>query len=178
MTIWGKPGPLKRNAKRLTAIAMLAAALIAYHLANIPPTADLTQLRYAYNFSRHALPEVAGPERRSYRPMHPDFHHITAFMSTLGAGASLSDIDGDGLPNDVCYVDTITDQIIVTPAPGTGDRYKPFALDANQRGPLFTRSSMGPMGCVAADVDEDGRTDLLVYYAGRTPILFLSRPKS
>jgi enediyne biosynthesis protein E4 len=97
-------------------------------------------------------------------------------MSTLGAGAALADIDGDGLPNDVCYVDTVTDQVIVTPAPGTGDRYKPFALNPNLRTPLYARSTMGPMGCLAADLDEDGRTDLLVYYAGRTPILFLSRP--
>jgi len=171
------PGPFKRNAKRLTAVAMLATAVLVYQLANAPAVADLSQVQFPYAFSRHALPEVPGPERRSWRPMHPDLQHITAFMSTLGAGASLSDIDGDGLPNDVCYVDTATDQVIVTPAPGTGDRYKPFALNANLREPLYTRTTMGPMGCIAADLDEDGRTDLVVYYAGRTPLVFLSRPK-
>ena len=173
----GHPGPLRRNAKRLTAIAMLGSAVLAYHLANMPAVADLSKAQFPYKFSRHALPEVPGPERRSWRPMHPDLQHITAFMSTLGAGAALSDIDGDGLPNDVCYVDTTTDQVIITPAPGTGDRYKPFALNPNGREPLYTRTSMGPMGCIPVDADEDGRTDLLVYYAGRTPLLFLSRPK-
>ncbi len=172
------PGRLKRNAKRLTATAILASAVLVFHLANIPAVADLSQFQFPYSFSRHPLPEVAGPEQRSFRPMHPEFEHITAFMSTLGAGAALADISGDGLPNDICYVDTRTDQIIVAPAPGTGDRYKPFALNPNLREPLYTRTTMGPMGCLPADVDEDGRTDLLVYYAGRTPILFLSRPKN
>jgi hypothetical protein len=171
------PGLLKRQAKRLTAIAILTTAVLAFHLANVPAVADFSQVQFPYAFSRHTLPEVAGPERRSFRTMHPDLRTIAAFMSTLGAGVALADIDGDGLPNDVCHVDTVTDQVIVAPAPGTGDRYKPFALNPNLRNPLYTRSTMGPMGCLAADLDEDGRTDLLVYYAGRTPLLFLSRPE-
>ncbi len=34
---------------------------------------------------------------------------------------------------------------------------------------------MAPMGCVPGDFNEDGRMDLLVYYWGRTPILYLAR---
>ena len=34
---------------------------------------------------------------------------------------------------------------------------------------------MAPTGCVPADLDEDGRLDLLVYYWGRTPVLFYQR---
>jgi hypothetical protein len=167
----------KRQAKRLVAIAILASTIVAFHLANIPHKIDFSLVKYPYAFARHSLPEVPGPERRSFRPMHPDLHHVTAFMSTLGSGAALADLDGDGLPNDVCYVDTVTDQVIIAPAPGTGDRYKPFALDANLGGKtLYTRTTMGPMGCLPADVNADGRIDALVYYAGRTPLLFLSRP--
>ena len=47
---------------------------------------------------------------------------------------AIADMDGDQLPNDVCYVDTRTDQVIVAPLPGTGDRFAPFALD--RRAPL------------------------------------------
>ena len=43
---------------------------------------------------------------------------------------ALADLDADGLPNDVCRVEPRTDQVIVAPVPGTGDRYRPFALDA------------------------------------------------
>jgi hypothetical protein len=34
---------------------------------------------------------------------------------------------------------------------------------------------MAPMGCLPGDVDEDGATDLVVYYWGRTPVAFLRR---
>src|SRR5258708_308973 len=128
MTISSPPGLLKRQAKRLTAIAILAGAVLAFHLANVPAVADFAQVKFPYAFSRHALPEVPGPERRSFRPMHPDFHHITAFTSTLWPRAALADIDGQLLPNDVCYVDTETDQKLVTPAPRTRVLYTPLSL--------------------------------------------------
>ena len=35
---------------------------------------------------------------------------------------------------------------------------------------------MAPMGCVPGDFNDDGRTDLLVYYWGRTPVLFMHKP--
>jgi hypothetical protein len=34
---------------------------------------------------------------------------------------------------------------------------------------------IAPMGCVPGDFNEDGRTDLLVYWWGRAPVLFLAR---
>ena len=61
----------------------------------------------------------------------------------------------------------------VAPAPGTGARYRPFTLDA---APLpYDARTTAPMGCLPGDFDADGRLDLLVYYWGRTPVLFLRR---
>jgi hypothetical protein len=87
---------------------------------------------------------------------------------------ALSDIDGDGLPNDLCYVDVRTDQVIVAPVPGTPQRYTPFVLDA---APLtYDASTMAPMGCLPLDANEDGLVDLVVYYWGRSPVIFLQHP--
>jgi hypothetical protein len=105
--------------------------------------------------------------------------HITGWWSSFGAAAALSDLDGDGLPNDACYVDMRTDQVIVAPVSGTGERYRPFALDFNRGGTkLYDRETMSPVGCLPGDFDEDGRIDIFVYFYGRTPILLLSRPTS
>src|SRR4029077_17391479 len=83
---------------------------------------------------------------------------------------------GDGLPNDIIYVDPRTDLVTVTPAPGTGDRYRPFALDVS---PLpYDAATTAPMGTLAGDFNEDGLMDVLVYFWGRTPVLFLRKPGS
>jgi hypothetical protein len=166
---------LRRSARRIVAIAMVLAAFAAMHAAERPVVADVAGIAGQFKFSRHALPEVAGAESRQLRPTHPEISHLAWYWSQWGAAAALNDLDGDGLANDACYVDTRTDQVIVAPAPGTPQRYKPFALDFNAAAKLFDRATMAPMGCLPADFDEDGRIDLLVYFTGRTPVLLLSR---
>ena len=50
--------------------------------------------------------------------MHPSLKTIESWISAVGAAVALNDLDGDGLPNDVVYVDTRTDRVIVAPVPG------------------------------------------------------------
>ena len=77
------------------------------------------------------------------------------------------------MPNDVLYVDTRADRVIIAPVPGTGERYEPFVLDPV---PLrYDPATMAPMGCLPGDMNEDGLMDVLVYYWGRSPIAFLRR---
>jgi len=98
---------------------------------------------------------------------------FSAWISSVGASVALNDLDKDGLANDVCYVDPRTDRVIVAPVPGTPPRYEPFALSS---APLtLDPATMAPMGCLPADLNEDGFMDILVYYWGRTPIAFLNR---
>jgi enediyne biosynthesis protein E4 len=124
-----------------------------------------------FQFQRTALPQVSGYPAKTFRAVNPRLSKIAAWISSVGASVALSDIDGDGLPNDVCYVDTRTDQVIVTPAPGTPNRYQSFVLNP---APLpYDASTMAPMGCLPLDVNEDGLTDIVVYYWGRSPIVFL-----
>jgi hypothetical protein len=107
--------------------------------------------------------------------VHPSLNRISAFVSTVGAAVALNDLDGDGISNDACYIDTRTDQIIVTPVPETGNRYSPFALIQE---PFFERNRMAPLGVLLSDLNEDGHVDVIVYYAGRTPLLFLWHPST
>src|SRR5580700_1310390 len=86
------------------------------------------ELASHFRFKRYALPEVAGRPQRFVRAVHPSLRRHAAWISVVGAAVALNDLDGDGLPNDVCYVDTRTDQVIVAPVPGTPWRYEPFVL--------------------------------------------------
>lgn len=166
---------MKRHAARLAAIAVLFVLYSALHASKWVSTADLEAAAQRFAFERTALPDVPGQEiRRLRKNAHPDLAHLRWYISSLGAAVALNDLDGDGLPNDLCHVDTRTDQVIISPAPGTPRRYAAFSLN---QGPLFDRETMAPMGCVPSDTNEDGRMDLLVYYAGRSPILFLKGKK-
>ena len=91
--------------------------------------------------------------------MHPSLEHLAGWINTLGAGIALDDLDRDGLPDDVVWVDPRFDSVFVGPVPGTGDRYEPFALDPAPNPP--DERTTAPMGCVPCDVNEDGLEDLL-----------------
>jgi hypothetical protein len=155
-------------------VAALAVVAGLYGAARLPTLAggERAELAARFRFTSALLPELPGATR-TVRPVHPSLRGIDAWISSVGAAVALADLDGDGLPNDVCHVDPRTDRVIVSPAPGTPPRYVPFALEA---APLaYAPATMAPMGCLPGDVDEDGAADLLVYYWGRTPVAFLRR---
>jgi enediyne biosynthesis protein E4 len=160
------------------ATPLAAAVLIAfcYGMARYPnlSKAEREKLASSFKFERLPLAEAANhPPYKFVRQVHPSLKRISAWISSLGASAALADLDRDGLPNDVCYVDPRTDQVIVAPATATGNRYAPFVLDA---GPLpYDARTMAPMGVLVGDFNEDGLLDVMVYFWGRTPILYLRR---
>lgn len=172
--------PRSRRARRflppLTALLLLGGL---YALSRQPtlPQEKAGELAHRFRFEKRPLPELPGHSyNRTVRDVHPSLEHIRSWISFVGAGVCLADLDGDGLPNDLVYVDPRIDQAVVAPAPGTGSRFEPFALDPS---PLtFDTSNMAPMGSRSGDFNEDGFPDVLVYYWGRSPIVFLQRPES
>lgn len=165
---------LRRHVSQIVALALV---IITYGLARptVLSTANRATLAARFRFSRQPLPELSpewpGHASQQIRRVHPGLRNIAGWISTVGAAAALGDLDGNGLPDDVCYVDTRTDLVIVAPVPRTGDRYKPFSLSP---APLpYDAQTMAPMGCLISDLNEDGSLDILVYYWGRTPIAFL-----
>jgi enediyne biosynthesis protein E4 len=162
---------LHRHSAGLVAAAAVA---IAYGFAKSPEIGEdeREQLASRFRFTAMSLPESPSvdPARR-IREVNPKFAPIAGWISAVGAAIALNDMDGDGLPNDACHVDPRADEITVSPVPGTGDRYPPVTLSP---APLpYDAAKMAPMGCLPVDVNEDGRLDLVAYYWGRTPIVFL-----
>ena len=128
-----------------------------------------------FRFERAIFPRF-GISGKSIRKVNPRFEGIVSWISTVGAGIALGDLEGDGLSNDACLVDPRTDHVTVMPVPGTGARYESFSLFPT---PLpYDAVHTAPMGCLFADLNEDGLMDVIVYYWGRTPVAFLRKQNS
>jgi hypothetical protein len=173
MTI--KYSAFRRQAAKLTAIVLV---LVVYGFARVPEPSEseLAKLAEDFHFRATPLPTLTGQTPKTIREVNPSLRRVAGWVSSVGAAVALNDLDGDGLPNDTCYVDTRIDKIIVEPVPGTAARYQPFTLD-----PLslpYDSSTMAPMGCLPGDFNEDGLEDVLAYYWGRTPILFIKRDRT
>lgn len=148
-------------------------SIAAYGLAVVSTTPAPTpaglaqQLRFV---STPLSPVSNGRAAQGWRAVNPAYERISGWISSVGAAATLADLSGLGRPADICLVDPRYDTVTVMPAPGTGERFTPFTLDAPQGG--YKPGTTAPMGCLVGDFDEDGLTDALVYYWGRTPVIF------
>lgn len=162
----------KHHLKQLSAVLILAGLYFATQLPDISAR-ERSALTSHFQFQRSVLPQVPGYPQKTIRAVNPQLARISAWVSSVGASVAMNDLDGDGLPNDLCYVDTRTDQVIVAPVPGTPQRYKPFVLNPE---PLaYDSNTMAPMGCLPLDANEDGLMDIVVYYWGRSPVIFLQQ---
>ncbi|WP_158883434.1 FG-GAP repeat domain-containing protein [Amycolatopsis anabasis] len=164
-------GWLRRQLPGIVALALVAGT---FTVARLPTTSadDEARLAGGYQFAPMSVAMPSGFPQREIRKVNQDYRHIDGWISSVGAGVAMNDLDGDRLANDLCVTDPRIDQVVVTPAPGErADRYAPFVLTP---GPLPMNDHIAPMGCLPGDFNEDGRTDALVYYWGRTPIVFLA----
>ena len=170
------PGPSKLR----RAVAPLASFVLIgtlYFLSQQPtlPGAEAEAIAQRFRFEKLPFPEVTGFPKKTVRRVHPSLEHISAWMSTVGAAVAIGDLDGDGLSNDLCYVDPRIDQVVVCPAPGSPmDRYDPFVLTPSSL--PYNADTMAPSGCLLGDFNEDGLMDVLVCFWGRSPILYLQLP--
>src|SRR6185436_3582297 len=166
--------------KYLSCLAAIMIAAICYAMARLPTltSAEVDTLAARFTFKKLSLPEVADhPPYKFVRQVHPSLERIAAWVSSLGAAATLADLDGDGLANDIIYVDPRTDLVTVAPVPGTGERYELFAIDnAFWSNGSYDVTTVAPMGTIAGDFNEDGLIDVLIYFWGRTPVVYLRKP--
>jgi hypothetical protein len=139
-----------------------------------PTTDDLSRIAGSLRFDTELLGvgTLGAAEDRHRRRVHPSLERIAGWISSVGAGVALADLDGDGLSNDACHVDPRTDTVTVRPVPADSSRYSALRLNLPDRPDSRT---IAPMGCLPGDMDEDGKVDLLVYFWGRTPVAYLNR---
>jgi hypothetical protein len=165
-------GWLRGQLPGVVAFVVIVSMFFAVRLPTASPAAK-RQEASAYKFTQLSIALPSGYRQQSIRRVNKEYEQVRAWISSVGAGIAMNDLDGDGLSNDLCLVDPRIDQAVVTPVPGAAsNRYAPFALNP---GPLPMNDHMAPMGCLPGDFNEDGRIDLLVYMWGRTPILYLQR---
>lgn len=168
--------------KPYASVAAIALAVICYFPARVAKLSEpeAKALAARFHFEKVALPEV--PDHLPYknvRQVHPSLERICAWVSSMGASATLVDLDGDGLANDLIWVEPRTDLVTVLPVPGTGDRYKAFTFNcAFWAHNSYDLAALAPMGSIAGDFNEDGLMDVMVYFWGRTPVIYLHKAAS
>jgi hypothetical protein len=140
----------------------------------LPAAAADDSAALAARFS-FAVTDVNGdpPGTRTVRTVQPALKHINGWISAVGASGGLADLDGRGPADDACVVDPRDDSVTLL-SPGRAAGWAPFRLVPD--GPAYRPATMAPMGCLPGDLNEDGWSDVLVYYWGRPPVAFLRRP--
>src|SRR5580658_6546609 len=155
----------------LLAVVVVVSALAALARMSSPPASEAARLAAHFHFSVQNLPPIPVPPGVVY-PVNKTATHMQFYYYQVGESAALGDLDGDGLPNDLCQTDVRAKTAMVSPVPGTGDRYAPFTLDF---GKFVDRVTEYPSVCRIADMNEDGLADILIGFYGRPPLLLLRR---
>lgn len=158
--------------RHLAGLAAVLCSLLIWWVAQPPFVSQAERSALAGRFHFSALP-VSGRDRpgeSKLRTVAPAYQKIRSWISSVGAGVGLFNADGGTTARDLCLVDPRTDNVTIEPAADT--RYRPFTLTPDRPGP----APSAPMGCLPADFNEDGWQDVLVYYWGRSPVIFLRKP--
>jgi len=166
----------RRPVRYLVRLLALAILLALWHATQLPTVSQAAQrsLASTFAFKSTELESLSKGPYATERTVEPQLKKISSWISGVGASVALADLQQVGLSRDLCWVDPRTNTVTVMPAPGTPQAYQPFTLTPAPQLP-YDRNTMAPTGCLPGDYNEDGWTDLLVYYWGRSPVLFIRK---
>jgi hypothetical protein len=169
---------LRRAIPALAAIILVATLYSVAQAQVAAGSADAAAKGFMLRQEALAMPPgYASQKMQTVRKVNPAYFRIRSWISSVGAGIAINDLVGHDRSDGMCIVDTRTNEVVVTytPTAPKADRFTPFVLDAK---PLAMNDSMAPMACVPGDYNGDGRMDVLVYYWGRTPVIFSNDGRS
>src|SRR5688500_11998344 len=100
-------------------------------IARVPgaSAAERSDIASRFKFVEMPIALPPGLPEKYIRQVNPACKESQAWTSAVGAGVAINALAGTGKPADLCLVDPRSDKIIITPVPGTGERYAPFVLD-------------------------------------------------
>lgn len=169
----------RRLRSLLTALVAVIAIVTTYVVIGNPANAAgavQTAAKYGFRQLPIAMPPGYSKQKmNTVRQVDPGYYKIRSWISAVGASVAMNDLADHGRSDGMCIVDTRTNDVIVTytPTAPAQDRFTPFVLNPS---PLPVDATMAPTGCLAGDFTGSGEMDLLVFYWGRTPILFMRKP--
>src|SRR5262245_8458836 len=102
-------GWLRPHAARLVAIVCIAVTFTAARLPGVG-SADRAELAARFKLTAVSIAQPTGYPMHTIRQVNPEYRRIQAWISSVGAGIAMADLDSDGRPNDLCFVDTRIDQ--------------------------------------------------------------------
>lgn len=138
-----------------------------------PSLSDAEQDALASRFAFTVLDLNTAPANaKTLRQVAPTLQHFRSWINAVGAAVALTDLRGLGRPADACLVDPRDDNVTLRSVPGSGA--SDYGVITLRPTGLRYNDTMAPQGCVPADLDEDGDLDLIVYYWGRSPVLFVN----
>jgi len=147
------------------AVIVVCVCFIFARKAQLTP-AERATLATDFSFSRMDLPVTEGTPKL-IRNVHPQYKNIAAWISSVGAAVTIADLDNDGRSDDIIHVDPRFDAVLIS---SIKKREPPIRLDVKLL--PYDSATMAPMGSLTYDFNADGKTDILVYYWGRTPVIF------
>lgn len=136
-----------------------------------PSATEVDRAAEGLRFTDHPLP--GAETNQEVRAVQPALKDIDAWISAVGASVGAFDLRGQGHAGDACLTDPRDDKVRVFAVPGSTGR--PFPTFELRPEGLRYDSTMAPIGCVPVDINQDGAQDVLVYYWGRSPVMFINQ---
>src|SRR6266540_2850017 len=97
-------GWLRRQLPGIVALALMAGFLLVSQVP-FPSKAEADAMASKYGFAPQSIAMPSGYNQQEIRKVNGAYKNIDAWISSVGAGIAMNDVDGDGLSNDLCVTD-------------------------------------------------------------------------